>query len=116
TGQRIDMRKRNALNFGIMWVAFDHLYPSGRIMPDHAGDRGAADSGLAWAPRLASSGWLGPRSRPVAPSGQDESRRRRHVEDDRAPGRQRRGPRPVSDGFDGRAQDAADADAGADGA
>jgi len=27
------MRKRNALNFGIMWVAFDHLRPSGRIMP-----------------------------------------------------------------------------------
>ena len=27
---------------GIMWVIFDHLRPSGHIMPDHAGDRGAA--------------------------------------------------------------------------
>jgi Phosphoesterase family len=26
---------------GIMWVAFGHLRPSGHIMPDHAGDRGA---------------------------------------------------------------------------
>jgi len=25
----------------IMWVIFDHLRPSGHIMPDHAGDRGA---------------------------------------------------------------------------
>src|SRR5690242_8841088 len=25
-----------------MWVIFDHLRPSGHIMPDHAGDRGAA--------------------------------------------------------------------------
>jgi len=24
-----------------MWVIFDHLRPSGHIMPDHAGDRGA---------------------------------------------------------------------------
>ena len=27
---------------GIMWVIFDHLRPSGHIMPDHVGDRGAA--------------------------------------------------------------------------
>ncbi len=27
---------------GIMWVIFDHLRPSGHIMPDHGGDRGAA--------------------------------------------------------------------------
>jgi hypothetical protein len=26
---------------GIMWVIEDHLRPSGHIMPDHAGDRGA---------------------------------------------------------------------------
>ena len=26
---------------GIVWVIFDHLRPSGHIMPDHAGDRGA---------------------------------------------------------------------------
>jgi hypothetical protein len=26
---------------GIMWVTFGHLRPSGHIMPDHAGDRGA---------------------------------------------------------------------------
>jgi hypothetical protein len=26
---------------GIMWVIFDHLRPSGHIMPDHGGDRGA---------------------------------------------------------------------------
>jgi hypothetical protein len=26
---------------GIMRVIFDHLRPSGRIMPDHVGDRGA---------------------------------------------------------------------------
>jgi hypothetical protein len=25
-----------------MWVIFDHLRPSGHIMPDHVGDRGAA--------------------------------------------------------------------------
>jgi hypothetical protein len=25
-----------------MWVIFDHLRPSGHIMPDHAGDRGTA--------------------------------------------------------------------------
>jgi hypothetical protein len=24
-----------------MWVTFGHLRPSGHIMPDHAGDRGA---------------------------------------------------------------------------
>jgi hypothetical protein len=27
---------------GIMWVIFDHHRPPGHIMPDHAGDRGAA--------------------------------------------------------------------------
>jgi hypothetical protein len=27
---------------GIMWVIFDHLRPSGHVMPDHAGDRGVA--------------------------------------------------------------------------
>src|ERR1700735_4547307 len=26
---------------GIMWVTFGHLRPSGHIMPDHGGDRGA---------------------------------------------------------------------------
>jgi hypothetical protein len=26
---------------GIMWVIEDHLRPSGHIMPDHVGDRGA---------------------------------------------------------------------------
>jgi hypothetical protein len=29
-------------HFGIMWVIFDHLRPSGHIMADHVGDRGAA--------------------------------------------------------------------------
>jgi len=33
-------RTRRAL-CGIMWVIFDHLRPSGHIMPDHAGDREA---------------------------------------------------------------------------
>ena len=28
-------------HIGIMWVTFGHLRPSGHIMPDHAGDRGA---------------------------------------------------------------------------
>jgi len=28
-------------HLGIMWVTFGHLRPSGHIMPDHAGDRGA---------------------------------------------------------------------------
>jgi hypothetical protein len=33
--------------FGIMWVIFDHLRPSGHIMPDHAGDRGTVPLVLA---------------------------------------------------------------------
>jgi hypothetical protein len=32
-------------DLGIMWVIFDHLRPSGHIMPDHAGDRGAVFTG-----------------------------------------------------------------------
>jgi hypothetical protein len=32
---------------GIMWVIEDHLRPSGHIMPDHAGDRGAEHLVLA---------------------------------------------------------------------
>src|SRR5215472_9689216 len=32
---------------GIMWVTFGHLRPAGYIMPDHAGDRGAAFMALA---------------------------------------------------------------------
>jgi len=32
---------------GIMWVTFGHLRPSGHIMPDHAGDRGAVLLDLA---------------------------------------------------------------------
>jgi len=31
----------------IMWVIEDHLRPSGHIMPDHAGNRGAVLSVLA---------------------------------------------------------------------
>src|SRR5580693_706782 len=31
---------------GIMWVSFAHLRPSGHIMPDHAGDRGAVSLSL----------------------------------------------------------------------
>src|SRR5437870_12291419 len=27
--------------YAALWVIFDHLRPSGHIMPDHAGDRGA---------------------------------------------------------------------------
>ena len=36
----------------IMWVIFDHLRPSGHIMPDHVGDRGAArlDLGVSRSP------------------------------------------------------------------
>ena len=37
---------------GIMWVTFGHLRPSGHIMPDHQGDRGAAL--LVLAPHVAS--------------------------------------------------------------
>ena len=33
--------------FGIMWVTFGHLRPSGHIMPDHADDRGAVFLTLA---------------------------------------------------------------------
>ena len=40
------LTRRYALS-GIMWVIFDHLRPSGHIMPDHAGDRGAACMVLA---------------------------------------------------------------------
>jgi hypothetical protein len=32
---------RKHTTFGIMWVTFGHLRPSGHIVPDHAGDRGA---------------------------------------------------------------------------
>jgi hypothetical protein len=37
---------------GIMWVIFDHLRPSGHIMPDHVGDRGAGhlDPGASRSP------------------------------------------------------------------
>jgi len=37
---------------GIMWVTFGHLRPSGHIMPDHGGDRGAAhlDPGVSRSP------------------------------------------------------------------
>jgi hypothetical protein len=33
--------KSESTLIGIMQVIFDHLRPSGRIMPDHVGDRGA---------------------------------------------------------------------------
>jgi hypothetical protein len=38
---------------GIMWVIFDHLRPSGHIMPDPVGDRGAAhlDPGASRSPK-----------------------------------------------------------------
>jgi hypothetical protein len=39
---------------GIMWVTFGHLRPSGHIMPDHAGDRGAVFLVLAPHDHLAS--------------------------------------------------------------
>jgi hypothetical protein len=45
TGHRHALKQRPL--FGIMWVIFDHLRPSGHIMPDHAGDRGAACMVLA---------------------------------------------------------------------
>jgi hypothetical protein len=35
------MRSTECPLFGTMWVIEDHLRPSGHIMPDHAGDRGA---------------------------------------------------------------------------
>src|SRR6266516_1877626 len=34
------MRVERRTTFGIMWVIFDHLRPSGHIMPDMQGDRG----------------------------------------------------------------------------
>ncbi|HXL18579.1 MAG TPA: hypothetical protein VN961_13780, partial [Streptosporangiaceae bacterium] len=34
------VKARHAV-LGIMWVIEDHLRPSGHIMPDHVGDRGA---------------------------------------------------------------------------
>jgi hypothetical protein len=39
-GQRLSPRTQCA-HIGIMRVIEDHLRPSGHIMPDHAGDRGA---------------------------------------------------------------------------
>jgi hypothetical protein len=45
-----------------MWVIEDHLRPSGHIMPDHAGDRGAEHLVLAPHDHLhinhADNGWL----------------------------------------------------------
>ena len=46
----------------------------------------------------------------MAQPGHGEGRRRRDVEGDREPGRRRPRARPAGDGFDGGAQDAADAD------
>jgi hypothetical protein len=37
----------NCPHRGIMWVIEDHLRPSGHIVPDHAGDRGAVSTVLA---------------------------------------------------------------------
>jgi hypothetical protein len=41
------MRRCRGTLIGIMLVTFGHLRPSGHIMPDHAGDRGAVPSVLA---------------------------------------------------------------------
>jgi hypothetical protein len=39
--ERISLGRTTRTHSGIMWVTFGHLRPSGHIMPDHGGDRGA---------------------------------------------------------------------------